>query len=106
MKIELKARDYGFNSCAQRPLITGDTNAYFIKINDAAKGERIKVTAYRADGTTVIGVGGTSDNGTIEYVLDSEMYSVEGELCLSVAVMTSVSCVTVRKLECIVQRGV
>ena len=106
MKIELKATDFGFNSCVQRPLIAGDTNAYFVKISDARTGERIKVTALRADGTTVIGVGETSDSGVIEYTLDGEMYSVEGELSLSVAVMTSVSCVTVRKLECIVQRGV
>ena len=101
MKQELKTVDNNFISSLTRPLFKEDKEAYTIKIKAADSSERVHVTAFRADGVKVSGIGLPPDeNGFSEYTLSREMYSVPGNLKLRVAVVSGNNMITVRELEC------
>lgn len=101
MKHELKTRDSEFCTVCSRPLVAGDTDAYFVRVKAENESDSIKVTAKRADGVVVKGSGNTKNpDGDIEYTLRHDMYSVPGKLILRVALESGKSSLTLREIEC------
>ena len=77
-------------------LVTDDVNAYQIvhEVGHNAAGGSCKITATRADGQIVQDVTSITEDGTVEYLLPTNMYACPGELKLRLQVMKDETIIT------------
>ena len=87
------------------PLITTDCNAYKIIWDSKVSKGIFKITARRADDTTVFDYGELNEDGTATYIMKSDMYSKEGPLTLYLAICDNEATVTCREILFNVQDG-
>ena len=80
------------------PLITSDCNAYKIIWDSKAEKGIFKITAIRADDTSVFDYGELAEDGTATYIMNSNMYSKEGPLTLYLSICDQETVVTCREM--------
>ncbi len=80
------------------PLITTDCNAYKIIWDSKAEKGIFKITAIRADDTSVFDYGELAEDGTATYIMNSNMYSKEGPLTLYLSICDQETVVTCREM--------
>lgn len=98
MKRRITAKEQ-YTTYASYPLVSGDVRAYEIclDLGEDVSGAEFKVTAIRADGKVIEDLG-TVEDGMAVYTLESNMYSVPGELTVRLAVIHDMSVLTDREI--------
>ncbi len=88
-------------------LVSDDVNAYQIvhEFGHKAVGGSCKITAKRADGQIIQDVTSITDDGTVNYLLPSNMYACHGELKLRLQVMKEDTIITKSTLYFKVEKG-
>lgn len=87
------------------PLITTDCNAYKIIWDSKCTRGSFKITAIKADGTSVFDFGTLTEDGIAEYVISNSFYDVEGPLKIFLAIVENESITTCREINFIVKEG-
>ncbi len=99
MQTEIKSTTRTFSGYADRPLVAGDKEAYYVACEtDGAEGY-ILVRAKRADGITVQTAGNSATEGRAICLLTPEIYAVPGELLLRVQLVSGNQILTVKELH-------
>lgn len=86
------------------PLISTDCNSYKIIWDAKAEKGVFKITAVRDDGSAVFDFGEVTD-GVATYIMKSDMYEVEGNLVLYLAICDEQTIVTCREIRFTVKKG-
>ena len=87
------------------PLITTDYNSYKIIWETKETEGVFKITAVREDGSYVVDYGEMDENGIATYIIATDMYSIEGNLKLFLAVVNKDSITTCREIKFVVEKG-
>lgn len=87
------------------PLITTDQNAYKIVWDSKCTSGSFKITALKADGTSVFDFGELSGEGLATYIVKNNMYDEEGPLKLFLAIVDQSSITTCREINFTVKKG-
>lgn len=100
MRKEILTKEANFTEYIDRPLVSGDINAYEITLmcNEDLSGCVFQITAERADGKIVSDIGEIKGNKAT-YLISNSMYQVPGELKLRLKIMSQTDeCLTAKEL--------
>lgn len=99
MQQEIKTAEDSFSAFADRPLVMGDKDAYYVSYETTGAESYLMVTAKRADGRVIKAFGEPVKGGRATCVLDGNMYAVPGDLILRLTVFSGNEILTVREIR-------